>query len=151
MNVNTLPTERAALVGAIDPDAYTANAYTTGYIALKNFGRFMAVVMAGDLGTNATLDAKLTAYTSDAGAGAADISGATITQLTEAGTDSNKQAIINLNTDALAGSTLYTHFRLTVTLATATSDFGAVVFGFDPRYAPADDNDATTVDSITSV
>jgi hypothetical protein len=151
MNVNTLPTERAALVGSISPGAKTAAAYTTGYIAMKDFGRFMAIVAAGALGASATLDAKLTAYTSDAGANAYDIPGAAITQLTQAGTDSDKQAIINLNVDTLAGSPQYTHLRLTMTVGTATSGASAVVLGFDPRHAPADDNDASTVDSIVSV
>lgn len=150
MNGNSLPSERVALVGNIDPDAYTANTYYTGYIALKNFRRFMAVVQAGELGSSATLDAKLIAYTDGSGGGAADISGAAITQLTQAGTDSDKQAIINLNTDTLAG-TAYTHIRLAMTVATATSDCGAAVYGFDPVHAPASDNDASTVDSITSV
>jgi hypothetical protein len=150
MNGNSLPSERVAVVGNIDPDAYTANTYYSGYIALKNFRRFMAVVQAGDLGTNATLDAKLIGYTDGSGTGAADITGAAITQLTEAGTDSNKQAVINLNTDALAGATEYTHMRLALTIATATSDAGAVVLGFDPVHSPASDNDATTVDSIAS-
>jgi hypothetical protein len=148
--VNQLPSERVAVVGAIDPDAYTAAAYSTGWIALKDFHRFMAIVMGGDLGSSATLDAKLTAATSAAGAGATDITGAAITQMTQAGTDSNKQAVLNLNTDALAG-TAYTHFRLTVTVAVATSDMGAVVFGIDPRHSPATDSDASTVDEVVSI
>lgn len=147
---NSLPSERAVVLACIDPDAYTAAAYSTGWISMALFRRFQAIIMAGDLGASATLDAKLTAATSSAGAGATDISGAAITQLTQAGTDSNKQAVINLNTDTLAGSG-YTHFRLTMTVGTATSDAGALVLGFDPLYAPASDNDASTVDEIVSV
>ncbi len=149
--MNKTPSERVAVVGAIDPDVHTADTYYTGYIPMKNFRRFMAVVMAGTLGTNATVNAKLIAYTSAAGAGALDVPGAAITQLTEAGTDSDKQAVINFDTSILAGSTLYTHFRLSLTLGTATSDLGAIVFGLDPLYAPASDNDATTVDEIVTV
>lgn len=149
-NMTTLPTENVALVGVIDPDAYTAAAYTTGYIALKYFQKFMAVVYAGDLGASATIDAKLTVYTDGSGTGALDVPGAAITQLTQAGTDSNKQAIINFDKSLVAGSTAYTHFRLTVTVGTATSDMGASVYGFNPLYAPASTNDASTVDEIVS-
>ena len=149
-SINSLPSERVAVVGNIDPDAYAAAAYTTGYIPLKDFHRFMAIIEAGDIVSTGTVDAKLTAYTSDAGAGAFDIPGAAITQLTQAGTDSNKQAVINLNADTLAGSTKYTHFRLTVTLGTAGADMSAIVLGLDPRHAPASDSDASTVDSIAS-
>lgn len=150
MQTNSTPSEISAVVGCIDPDAYGASTYFTGYIPLKNFGRFQAIIQAGDLGSSATLDAKLIAYTTAAGAGTTDITGAAITQLTQAGTDSNKQAIINLNTDALAG-TAFTHFRLSMTVGTATSDAGAVVLGFDAKYDPASNSDATTVDEIVNV
>jgi len=149
--VNKTPSEVCALVGVISPAAATAAAYNTGYIPLKNFRRYMAVISAGVLGSSATLDAKLTVYTSAAGAGAYDVPGAAITQLTKAGSDDNKQAIINLNTDTLAGGTKYTHMRLTCTVGTATSPFGAMVYGFDPAYGPASDNDLSTVDEIVSV
>lgn len=148
--MNMLPSEVAAVVGAINPAAQTAATYTTGYIPMKLFRRFMAIVQAGTLGSSATIDAKLIAYTSDAGAGAFDIPGAAITQLTQASTDSNKQAVINFDTQALAGNTEYTHFRLSMVVGTATSGASAVVLGFDPLYGPASDNDAATVDSINS-
>lgn len=148
--MNKTPSEVAAVVGVIDPDAYSANTYTTGYIPMKNFRRFMAVIMAGTMGTGATLDAKLIAYTNGSGSGAFDVPGAAITQLTQAGTDSDKQAVINFDTAKLAGSTAYTHFRLSVTTAVEAVDFGAVVLGLDPLYAPASDNDASTVDEIVS-
>lgn len=146
---NNLPTESVALVGVIDPDAYTANTYTTGYISLALFRRFMAVVYAGTIGSSGTVTAKIVSYTDSAGNGAADVTGAAITALTQAGSDSDKQAIINLDTQALAGAGK-THIRLSVTVD-QTTDFSAAVYGFDPLYRPASDNDLTTVDSITSV
>lgn len=145
----SLPSERAAVVGVIDPDAYGAGTYTTGYIPLKDFARFMALVFAGDFVATGVLNAKLIGYTDGAGSGAADISGAAITAMTQAGTDDNKQAVINLDTDDLAGMG-FTHFRLSMTLSTAGADAGAVVLGFDPRHAPATDGDAATVDSVAS-
>lgn len=147
MNVNSLPSERAALVGVIDPDAYTANTYTSGYISMANFRRFLVAILVGDMTSTATLNAKLIGYTDASGSGAADIAGTAITALTEAGGDSNKQVLINLNTDSLAGSGL-THFRLSMTTAAAAVDVGAVIFGFDPLSAPASDLDASTVDEI---
>ncbi len=148
--MNRTPSEIAAVVGVIDPDAYAASTVTTGYIDMKLFRRFMAIVTVGDIVSTGVVNAKLIAYTDGAGAGAFDIPGAAITALTEAGTDSNKQAVINFNTDSLAGDTEYTHFRLSMALTVAGADAGAVVLGFDPRYSPATDNDATTVDSIVN-
>lgn len=149
MDRNSTPSERAAIVGVIDPDAYGTTTVYTGYIPLKNFGRLMAIIAAGDIASTGKVDAKFIAYTDDQGSGAADVTGAAITQLTEAGTDSNKQAVINLNVDSLAGSGK-THVRLAMTLTTAGADAGAVVLGFDPRHMPATDADASSVDEVVN-
>lgn len=149
-NSNLLPSQQAAIVGNIDPDAYAAGTVTTGWIDMADFEAIMAIVQAGDLGTNATLDAKLEQASDGSGTGAKDVTGKAITQLTEAGTDSNKQAVINLNGDELDVSNGFTHVRLSITLATATSDLGAIVLGFYPNYGPASDYDASTVDEIVA-
>lgn len=149
--MNKTPSEIAAVVGVIDPDAYAQSTITTDYIAMKYFGRYMAILAAGDIVSTGTIDAKLIAYTNTSGGGAFDVPGAAITQLTQAGTDSNKQAVINFNTDVLAGPTKYTHFKLSVTLGTAGADFGAVVLGFEPKYGPTGAEDLSTVDEIVTV
>ena len=148
MNLNAKPSELAAVVGVIDPDANAAGALSTGWIDMRDFGALLAIVMAGDLGTSATLDAKFEQATSSGGAGVKDVSGAAITQLTQAGTDSNKQALINLRGEQLDTDSGFRYARLTMTTATATSDSGAVVLGFHPARGPASDFDATTVDEI---
>ena len=125
-NPNTLPSNRAVLAGVIDPDAATAATYTTGWISMADFGSIQAVIMAGTLGTSATLDAKLT----------------------QGGTDSDKQAIINCRAEELDVDNSFTHVRLSVTVGTATSDVAAFVLGHDARYAPADD--ISTVDEVVS-
>lgn len=142
------PSDEVALVGIIDPDAYAASTVTTAWIAAKHFEKYMAIVKAGDLGASATLDAKLEQAQDGSGTGAKDIVGKVITQLTQAGTDSNKQAIINLANEELDVTGGFTHFRLSMTVATATSDAGAIVLGLQPRYAPASDNDVASVDEI---
>ena len=109
----------------------------------------MGIVFAGTLGTSATVDAKFEQATDASGTGAKDVTGSAITQLTEAGTDSDKQAVINLSQESLDIANSFTHVRLSVTVAVATSDIGAVVLGLSPSYGPASDTDATTVDEIT--
>ena len=143
-----LPSDRVAVLKVIDPDAYTAAAYDTGWIDVELFGRVQAVIMAGDLGTNATIDAKFQSAEDGSGTGVTDVTGAAITQLTEAGTDSNKQAIINLHVDNLPDGDKFV--KLIVTVGTATSDMGAILLGFDPRYSPASGYDVASVDEIVS-
>jgi hypothetical protein len=149
MNRVLRPSDVAAVVGVIDPDANTAATYTTGWIDMGKFEHLLAIIMAGDLGSSATLDAKFQQATDSSGTSAKDVSGKAITQMTQASTDkSNKQALVNLAGEDLDVDGGFTHVRLSMTVATATSDSGAVVLGFDARYAPASENDADSVDEI---
>jgi len=147
---NTIGSDRSAVAGIIDPDATGAGTVTTGWISMADFGRIMAVVMAGTLGASATLDAKLEQATDGSGTGAKDITGKAITQLTKAGSDDDKQAVINCHQSELDLENSFTHVRLSMTVGTATSDVGAVVLGLDPRYGPASDNDLASVAEIVN-
>lgn len=146
---NIKASEVAAVLGAIDPDVTAAGTVTTGWIDASEFDRYLAIVQAGTLGASATLDAKLEQATDSSGTGAKDISGKAITQLTQGSPDdSDKQALIDLKQTELDVANSFTHFRLSVTVATATSDVGAVVLGFFPNYSPASGSDAATVAEI---
>lgn len=144
-NANIKPSDRAPVLAVIDPDAYTAATYTSGWVDMSLWESLLAIVFAGTLGSGATLDAKLEQATSAAGAGAKDITGKAITQLTQAGTDSDKQAVINCQSEDLDVEGGFRYVRLSMTVGNATSDAGGVVLGMDPRYAPTD---ASTVDEV---
>lgn len=148
MNLNMKPTELAGVVGVIDPDANAAATYTTDWVAMKNWQALLAVIMAGDLGASATLDVKLEQATTSGGAGAKDVTGKSITQLTQAGTDSNKQVLINLRPEELDVEGGFDYVRLSMTVGTATSDSGALLLGVYPSRGPATDFDLATVDEI---
>jgi hypothetical protein len=147
---NILPSDRVAIVGAINPVSQGAGAVSTPWISVQNWRSMMAIVQAGALGASATLDAKIEQATSAAGAGAKDVPGKLITQLTQAGTDSNKQAVINLRQAELDFANGFTHVRLTLTVGVAASLIAAVLLATDARYNPASDNDAATVDEIVA-
>lgn len=151
INVNNMPSDISAVVGVIDPDVTAAGTVTTGWVEAANFHSFLGVVLAGTLGSSATVDAKIEQATDGSGTGAKDLSGSSITQLTEAGTDSDKQALIQFRPEDLDVDNSFTHVRLSITVATATSDAGGVLMGFGPRYGPASDSDASTVDEIVTV
>ncbi|MCP4304726.1 MAG: hypothetical protein GY788_07585 [bacterium] len=148
MNVNALGSEQAAVVATIDPDVLTAAAYSSDYVDMGKFAQILAIAMAGTLGTDATFDAKLVQATDSSGTGVKDISGKAITQLTEAGTDADKQALINCRAEELDTDNGFNHAALVITVAVATSDGGGVVLGMNPRHAPASDNDLASVDEI---
>ncbi len=148
MTPSLKPSQRLALLAALNPVSQTAATVTTGWISAKNFYDFMAVLQVGALGSSATVDAKLQQASDSSGTGAKDISGKAITQLTQAGTDSNKQVLINLAQSDLDIANGFTHFRLSVTVATAACLIAALVFGIEGRESPVDAFDAATVDEI---
>lgn len=132
------PSDRFHLVGVIDPDANAAGTLLTVWVNAALYESFMAFISAGDLGSSATLDAKLRQATDSSGTGAKDITGKSITQLTQAGTDkSNKQAFINLESEDLDTNNGFTWVALSMTGATATSDYAGYLFGFNSRYQDA--------------
>lgn len=145
--INALPSECQAVVATIDPDVYTAAEYLSDAIDMNDFESIQAIVMAGTLGSSATLDAKLTASATSGGS-YADITGKAITQLTQAGSDDDKQAIINLRAEELTEGLRFV--KLSMTVGTATSDAGAIVLGANARNNPASDNDLASVDEIVA-
>lgn len=150
MASNLSGSARAGVVGVIDPDAYAAGTYTTGWIDMAKLFAVLAVIMAGDLGASATLDAKFQQATDGAGTGAKDVTGSSIAQLTQAGADDNKQVLINLTPADLDFNHGYRFVRLSLTVGAAASDVGAVVIGLDPRFGAATDNDSATVDEVVA-
>jgi hypothetical protein len=139
---------RVAVVGRLDPGSIAAGTTLTGWVAAADWGRFLAVIQAGTLGASATLDAKLRQATDNAGTGAKDIPGKAITQMTQAGGDSNKQSEINLHRDELDFNNGFNFVALSATVAVAASDMSALLLGLDQRYNDAADNDAASVKEI---
>lgn len=138
MNPNIKPSNQVTLAGVIDPDLNTADTYTCDWIPMSLFGAIQAIILAGALGTSATLDAKLEQATDYSGTGAKDVTGKAITQLTEAGGDSGKHVIINCRADELDVNNNFNHVRLSMTVAVASSDSAALVLGHNARYSLGD-------------
>lgn len=158
--MNQHASEMVAVVGNVDPDVTAASTVTSGWISAANFYTYMAVLQCGTLGISASVTSKIEKATSSGGANSTDLTGASTTALTGIGADSDKQAVISFRQDDLGrtGTTPYTHFRLSITVADdgssptgATSDIGGIVLGVGPRVAPASGYDASTVDEVVNV
>lgn len=146
-NPNVRGIERAALAGVINPQSLSPGSASSGWVSLAAFERATALLSVGAITANGTVDAKLEQATDSGGTGVKDITGKAITQLTDAGTDDNKQVAIEVTAAELDVANEFTHVRLTVTTATAAALVAAVVLGFDARYNPLD-GDVTTLDEI---
>lgn len=142
--------EQVAILGCVDPDAYASGStYSTGWVKADKFYSYMAIVMAGDFVSTGKVDGKIEQAQTDGGT-PKDVTGAAITQLTQAGTDDNKQAVINFSQDDLDLANGYQYVRLSIPVTTAGADAAGLLLGLNPRYAPASDNDSSAVDEIVT-
>ena len=142
--------EQLGIVATIDPDAYTAAAYRTDEIDMKYVQRVEFIVMTGDLGSNATLDfiVKGGAAT-NAGSHSTNVTGKSITQLTQAGTDSDKQVIVEVTAEECAEQGIR-FIEGVMTVGTATSDCGVIALASGFRYGNAQDYDLASVDEVVA-
>jgi hypothetical protein len=150
MNLNLLPSEQAAVLGVIDPDAATANTYTSDWADMGQFESVLAIILLGELGAEADIDAKLEQATDGDGTGVKDVTGKAVTTLTHSPVDSDKQSLINCRAEELDLDNDFRFVRLSITVATATSDIAGLLMGFNPRALPASDNDLASVDEIVT-
>jgi len=148
---NILPSEACAVLATIDPDAYTANTYVSDYVDMGKFESVLICILVGEMTASATLDAVVKQATDSSGTSAKNLTASkAITQLTQAGSDSDKQVLINVRAAELDLDNNFDHIAISVTTAAAAVDFGVVILGFNPRFAPASDNDLASVDEIVS-
>jgi len=145
-NPNVKASDEIVVVGVINPTSQGAGALSTGWIDMQKYPQLLAVLAVGVLGASATCDAKLEQANTSGGGGVKDITGKAITQLTKAGSDDNKQVMINLQDQELDINAGFRWARLTVTVAVAASLTQAIVYAHGARFGP--EAQATTVDEI---
>ncbi|MCA9906244.1 MAG: hypothetical protein KC547_20455 [Anaerolineae bacterium] len=151
MNTDTFLSERLAVIATIDPDVTAAGTVITDEIDMSKYRRVMFIVMAGTLGSSATLDFSVKGgASSNAGSHSTAITGKSITQLTQAGTDeSDRQAIVEVSaTEVRAQSLRYIEGSLVV--ATASSDAAVIVLGEPAHALPATEIDLASVAEIVT-
>ena len=152
-NQNQQGSERIGVLDVVNADNYAAGTQNGAWVDMSRWNRLLALVAAGDLGAaSGTLTAKLQQATSSGGAGVKDIPGKAITQFTAAGTDSNKQALINLHEQDLDIDAGFRWVRLSMSIGTGSpavaSDCEGLLLGFDPEISSAHVFDSPTVDEI---
>lgn len=131
---NMLVSEHLAVLGQLVPVS-SSTTQNMAWTSLAGYGRFMAMIHVGAMVATSTVDAKLQIATSSGGAGAIDIPGKAITQMLAA-SDGSKIRFIDLKSDEIPSTAVYTHIRVVLTVATATSLVAAVLFGEAADYRP---------------
>lgn len=138
-------TEEVAVLGTIDPEAMGTGTDGTDIIDMHYWGEVAFVLLLGTMAASATADFIIQASAN------ADMSSAvtfrSATQLTQAGSDGDKQVILTVRDDELAGDG-YRYVRGKLTIGTDACDIAVVALGYDARFKPASDNDLSSVDEI---
>lgn len=142
--------EELAVIGTIDPDAYGTGAQNGDVIDMAKWRRVLFILLAGELGSSATLDFEVFGDVASNGSFATAITGKEITQLTQAGTDSDKQVLVEVTSEEVAAQGLR-YIRPTATLGTATSDYAMIALGV-PAHSTRDitGSDLASVDEVIS-
>jgi len=126
------PSKRASILGTIPPQSATT-VQSSGWLDATTFHNVMAIIETGTISASGTVDAKFQQATSNAGAGAKDVTGKAITQLTQAASGSNKQVLIDMHQEDLDIANGFKWIQLSITPATAAALIAGQVLGFDPR------------------
>jgi hypothetical protein len=139
------PSERAAVVGTIDPANHNNSTPSSDVVDMSKFHEAVFILIAGAI--DSTIDFKLE-ESADGSSGWTDISGKAITQET-GGDDDNKQWVINLKSEEMAAGKRYV--RATLTIGNGTTNIvGLVALGLCPRFGPASDDDLASVSQVVT-
>lgn len=138
---------RLPLVGTIDPQSAAAGDYATDVVDMAKFQKVVFYILVGAMTTNGTLDFVVKGDSASGGSYTTTVTGKSITQFTKAGSDDNKQAVVEVTAEELAEQG-FRYVKGVLTTATAASLIACAVVGVDARYAPADD--LSTVDEVVA-
>ncbi|NTU67972.1 MAG: hypothetical protein HGB02_03725 [Chlorobiaceae bacterium] len=149
MNAKLKGSDIVAIGGVIDPQSNAASATkTTDYVDMSLFEGAMAIINVGAITSTGKVDAKIVQATASDGTNKKDVSDKAITQLTEAGSGSNKQAIINVFAEELDINNGFRYVAVEITNTTAAAIVSVNVLGISAKYNPASDNDVASVAEI---
>lgn len=146
MQINSLPSERVAIVALTAPASLGTGAVSTGYFDASLFKRYCAILQTGVMGSSATLDGKWQQADDTSGTNLIDVPGGAITQVLAA-SNNGKQVVANLNTDSLTKR----YVKYVSTWGTAASLGAVLILGFDGINDPASLANAATVIQTDSV
>jgi hypothetical protein len=125
-------------LGAVEyPDSLGAGTTNGTWLSMADAHRAFFLLLVGDIAATGTVDFLLQQATDAAGTGAKAIAGKAITQLTQAGGDSDDACGIELQAEELDVSGGFDYVRWQLTRANAAAELAVAVFLGEPmRFQP---------------
>jgi hypothetical protein len=140
------PSERAGVVGRIDPQTVANTQLYTDVIDMSKWREVMGIALLGNMASE-TIDFK--AYTCDNdGSNATALVSATQLAASASAND-NKQIVINLRSEHVTNTKRYVKFGL-VTGGATGGPACVVAIGLRPVFGPATDDDLSSVVEVKS-
>lgn len=149
MGYNEAITERMAILSVIDPQSVGTDGATGDVIDMDDHRRVVFILAIGAMQSTGTVDLAIKGDTASGGAYATTIPGKSITQLTEAGTDDNKQVMIEVTAEEVAAQSLR-YLKPVVTVGVDASLMCLIALGDFARYSNATGYDLASVDEIVN-
>lgn len=141
--------EQLAVVSKLDPVSQGAGTVTSDVVDMRLFRRILFVLQVGALGASATVDMTIKGDSASGGSYTTTITGKVITQLTQAGTDSNKVVLVEVTAEEMAAQG-FRYCRAAVVVATAACLISLVALADNARYETAAEFDLAAVDEIVA-
>ncbi|MCC6615928.1 MAG: hypothetical protein IT320_20830 [Anaerolineae bacterium] len=149
MSYNQALTEQLAIVSTIDPqDAGTGD--TSGdVIDMMKIRRVVFVLATGSMTSSSTVDLVVKGDTASGGSFTTTITGKAITQLTQAGSDGNKQVLLEVTAEEVAAQG-FRYIKPVLTVAAAASQVCLIALASFLRYSGGADYDLASVAEIVN-
>lgn len=131
-----LMSERLAVVATIDPDAYASGTQLSDAIDMAYHREVMFIIQAGVIPSSGTYNFVVTESATSGGT-YTQITGKSITALTNAGTDSDKQVIVNVKASEMGTGMRYLKGSLRMTGNAAANDAAVLALAGKSRFSDA--------------
>ena len=141
--------EQLAVVSVIDPDAYGTGTQDGDIIDMAARDRVLFIVQVGDIASSGVVDFVVYGSAAANFSTPGPIPGKAITSLTQAGTDSDKQAVVEVSAWEV-GILGYRYIRGHLILTGAGADAAVIGIGGKSRFEPATLADLASVDEIVA-
>lgn len=132
------------LLAVTYPASYSGE-QNTDYVYVGNFHRLVIMIVAGNIGTS--LDVDIEIATDSAGAGLVTMTGKSITQLTQAGSDDDSVALIEIRGEEFNVEGVHYDYLRVESTPSGASLYTVLIWGAVPRNAPAS---VTALDEVVN-
>ena len=144
------PSEKLPILSNVPSDTTVPSTVTGAYADSSLCEQLFGVFVIGDIITSGTVDCSLVQATDSSGTGAKAIANCVAVQLTQAGSGSNKQVLVNCSVKDLDIAGGFTYVAPRVVVGTANADIMGILHGFVPYHGNGELLNISTVDEVVN-